>query len=193
MCTVTEAFNRHFAAMEQTANSQLLQKREQLVAQMARVEYRLDEVSTTYNLINRDIQVEYQAVHGRLEQAFNKKKALLQYQLDLVFEDTRKVDEILSVLKNYRQPYNLQSFGHMGGGGGELLQGGDPLMLQFLLDYRRLNVALEHSLTKTINTAIDVTVIDFPRELALRRARDEKIHKLQEMLDAKDELIWDPV
>ena len=193
VCTVTEAFNRHFAAMEQTANSQLLQKREQLVAQMARVEYRLDEVSTTYNLINRDIQVEYQAVHGRLEQAFNKKKALLQYQLDLVFEDTRKVDEILSVLKNYRQPYNLQSFGHMGGGGGELLQGGDPLMLQFLLDYRRLNVALEHSLTKTINTAIDVTVTDFPRELALRRARDEKIHKLQEMLDAKDELIWDLV
>ncbi len=63
-------------------------------------------------------------------------------------------------------------------------------MLQFLLDYRRLNAAVEHCVTKPIKQSIDITSTDLPRELALRRAKDEKWAKMQEMLEAKDELIW---
>ena len=66
-------------------------------------------------------------------------------------------------------------------------------MLQFLLDYRRLNAAVEHCVTKPIKTNIDVTSKDLPRELAIKRANDEKYAKMKEMLDAKDEVIWELV
>lgn len=84
VCTLNEAFNSRFNSLKEAVKSQLLPKREQLTSQMVRLDYRLDEVNTAYNVINRDIQMEYQAVHGRLEHAYKKKVALLHHELDAI-------------------------------------------------------------------------------------------------------------
>ena len=59
VCTLNEAFSSRFNSLKEAVRSQLLPKREQLTSQMVRLDYRLDEVNTAYNVINRDIQMEY--------------------------------------------------------------------------------------------------------------------------------------
>ena len=69
VCTLVEAFNQRYSQFNYNIRSSLLPKREQLMAQMVRIEYRLEQVNTASSIIERDIKMEFSNVLSRLKHA----------------------------------------------------------------------------------------------------------------------------
>ena len=55
----------------------LIPKRQQLIAQITRLDYRLEEIKTVKNIVEKDIKNEYGAVIERLRSAAGVKSAVL--------------------------------------------------------------------------------------------------------------------
>ncbi len=51
----------------QSINSGMLQKKDQLLAQVHRVEYRIEEIRYIKSIIERDVRSEYSAMLSRLQ------------------------------------------------------------------------------------------------------------------------------
>ena len=84
---IEEAFRYRLAAVYNTLNSHLFSKREQLLAQVNRVEFRLDEVKRVKLFIERDMKSEFSAMNERLNSASGTKVAILQHDISALQGD----------------------------------------------------------------------------------------------------------
>lgn len=76
----------------------LIPKRTQLIAQITRIDYRIEEIKTVKGIIDRDIKNEYGGVIERLNSAEGVKLAILQHDISEVQKDVNRIDEILQHL-----------------------------------------------------------------------------------------------
>ena len=166
--------------VNRTIHGSVVPKRAQLIAQIVRLDHRIDEVKTVKNVIEKDIRNEYGAIMERLRSAEGVKQAVLQHDIAEVQKDITRIDEILMTME-------------------EIATGGQPMGQQqqvapditaFLHRYRQLSDNIEYAVTKQFKVEIDVFPNDLPRELAERRVLLEHYEEQRKLLRFKDDVIW---
>lgn len=75
-------------------NGNLIEKKEQLLAQVHRVEYRIEEIKYVKTVIERDIRAEYNGMLERLRYADGVKVAVLQHEIHELQKDLEKINEL---------------------------------------------------------------------------------------------------
>jgi hypothetical protein len=81
IASTTDSFRARFDIINKAIHRTLLPKRQQLLAQITRLDYRLDEIKTVKGIIEKDVRNEYGAIMERLRSAEGVKLAVLQYDI----------------------------------------------------------------------------------------------------------------
>ncbi len=84
------------AKLSQIINSSLLMKRDNLVAQIHRVDYRMEEIKFVRTVIERDARAEYGGIIARLKSAEGMKLAILQHEMAELQKDIDRINDIIS-------------------------------------------------------------------------------------------------
>ena len=177
-----EAFRSRFDLINRAIHSSIVPKRAQLIAQIVRLDHRIDEVKTLKGVIEKDIRNEYGAVMERLRSADGVKMAVLQHDIAEVQKDITRIDEVLMTMEDIAEggPPGMQ----------QTMGGGAPDLVGFLHKYRQINENIEYASTKQFKVEIDVYPNDLPRELAERRVLLEHYEEQRKLLKFKDDVIW---
>ena len=178
-----EAFRARFDLVNRSIHASIVPKRAQLIAQIVRLDHRIDEIKTLKNVIEKDIRNEYGAIMERLRSAEGVKMAVLQHDIAEVQKDITRIDEILMTMEDIAAggAPNQPAF---------MTQGACPDIVGFLHKYRQINENIEYAVTKQFKVEIDVLPNDLPRELAERRTLLEHYEEQRRLLKFKDDVIW---
>lgn len=172
VATLQEAFNARCNYLREGTYAMLLEKRDKLLAQLDKLDYRIAEIKSVAGIIERDIKTEYFGMLERLSSAEGMKYAVLQHDMAEVQKDVERIDTIFDSLDEYLQ--------------GEAR--GD--YVGFLIKFRELHEYIEYAVTKQFKVKVDVPINDLPRELTERRKTLEHAEKVENLLKFKDEIIW---
>jgi palmitoyltransferase len=140
--SIEEAYRYRLAAVYNALNTQLFSKKEQLQAQLHRVDFRLDELKRHKLAIERDMKSEFSAMNERLNSVCGAKQAILQHDISEFSTDSERIANLV-----------------------DTVEGGAQDMVGFLLKVPALKNTLEVALAKPFRTDIDVSPNDLPREL----------------------------
>lgn len=69
-------------------------KKDQILAQIHRLEYRIEEIKYVKGIIERDIRAEFSAMLEKLNRAEGMKTTLLQHEIAELQKDLEKINEI---------------------------------------------------------------------------------------------------
>jgi hypothetical protein len=75
--SMEEAFRSRFDLINRSIHQSVVPKRAQLIAQIVRLDHRIDEVKTVKSVIEKDIRNEYGAIMERLRSSEGVKMAVL--------------------------------------------------------------------------------------------------------------------
>jgi len=175
VATCQEAFNSRYNYLSSGTYKTLLEKRDKLLAQLDKIDYRIGEIKSVAGIIERDIKTEYAGMLERLKSAEGVKYAVLQHDMAEIQKDIERIDSIFDSLDEYLQ--------------GDLR--GD--YIGFLIKFRELHEYIEYSITKPFKVKIDIVPNDLPRELTEKRKLLEKAEQAENLLKLKDEIIWNLV
>ena len=188
----------------------LIPKRTQLIAQITRIDYRIEEIKTVKGIIDRDIKNEYGGVIERLGSAEGVKLAVLQHDVAEIQKDVNRIDEILQNLDelNNQAPAMVPGMAPIiaptmapGMAPGtfpspKLSEPAQPPAFApsinhvgFLTQYKKLQEDVDYCITKQFKVDISVIPNDLPRELAERRVKLQDYEKQKEILKQKNEVI----
>jgi len=78
---IDEAFRYRFKNINKSIVDMIVPKREQLIAQILRLDHRLQEIKQVKQTIERDIRDEYAGIIERLKSAEGVKNAVLQHDI----------------------------------------------------------------------------------------------------------------
>jgi palmitoyltransferase len=196
--SIPDAFNARYDIIVNAIKNTLIPKRTQLIAQITRVDYRLEEIKTVKGIIYRDIKNEYGGVVERLNSAEGVKLAILQYDIAELQKDVNKIDGILQHLDELNgvggapQPAQATSPAPTPAGAtASLVQpvGQSVNQVGFLLNFKRLQEDIDELITKQFKTDIPVIPNDLPRELAEKRVKLEEYEKQKVLLKEKNDVI----
>lgn len=95
-----EAFRVRFDLVNRAIHASIVPKRAQLIAQIVRLDHRIDEVKTLKGVIEKDIRNEYGSIMERLRSAEGVKMAVLQHDIAEVQKDITRIDEILMTMED---------------------------------------------------------------------------------------------
>ena len=172
VATLQEAFNARYNYLGSGNYKTLLEKRDKLLAQLDKVDYRIGEIRSVSSIIERDIKTEYAGMLEKLKSAEGVKQAILQHDMAEIQKDIERIDSIFDAIDEYLQ--------------GDLR--GD--YVGFLIKFREMHEYIEYAITKPFKAKIDVVPNDLPRELTERRKMLEKAEQCESLLKLKDEIIW---
>lgn len=186
--SIPDAFNARYDIIVSAVKNTLIPKRTQLIAQITRIDYRLEEIKTVKGIIYRDIKNEYGGVIERLNSAEGVKLAILQYDIAELQKDVNRIDGILQHLDDLNganQPAApLPPSGNLVQ---PISQG--PDQARFLIEYKKLQEDIDDLITKQFKVDIPVIPNDLPRELAERRVKAEEYEKQKVLLKEKNDVI----
>eukprot|EP01022_Parablepharisma_sp_SALTPOND_P032963 TRINITY_DN87965_c1_g1_i1.p1 TRINITY_DN87965_c1_g1~~TRINITY_DN87965_c1_g1_i1.p1 ORF type:complete len:901 (+),score=98.93 TRINITY_DN87965_c1_g1_i1:1663-4365(+) len=172
VATLQEAFAARYNYLSGGTYKTLLEKRDKLLAQLDKIDYRIAEIKSVAGIIERDIKTEYAGMLERLKSAEGVKYAVLQHDMAGIQKDIERIDTIFDSLDEYLQ--------------GELR--GD--YVGFLIKFRELHEYIEYAITKPFKVKIEVVPNDLPRELTEKRKTLERAEQSESLLKFKDEIIW---
>ena len=147
----------------------LLPKRDQLIAQIHRIDYRTEEIHSVKTIIERDIRTEFAEILERLRAAEGSKLAILQHDIAIL---QKEIDKINDIVKSVNE-----------------LTAKEAEPIEFLNRYQHLTDTIEFTLAMTFKTTIDVVADDLPMELFEIREKIEKMKGVQQVLSLKDQVI----
>ena len=126
--------------LSHSINTGLIPKKDQLLAQIHRIEYRLEEIKYVKSIIERDIRAEFSAMLEKLNRAEGMKITLLQHEIAEIQKDFEKINEI------------GEDFMELTGERADLIN--------FLLQSRRMYEHIESHLTKPIKSRENLLCFD---------------------------------
>ena len=185
--SIADAFNARYDIIVNAIKNTLIPKRTQLIAQITRVDYRIEEIKTVKGIIQRDVKNEYGGVMERLNSAEGVKLAILQYDIAEIQKDVNRIDGILQhldELNGVAPPQPLPTAVSLVQPVGQGLD-----MVGFLLQFRKLQEDIDDLITKQFKVDIPVIPNDLPRELAEKRVKLEEYEKQKSLLKQKNEII----
>ncbi len=108
-------------------------KKDQLLAQIHRIEYRIEEIKYVKGIIERDVRAEFSTMLEKLQRSEGMKTTLLQHEIAEIQKDLEKINEI------------GEDFMELTGERADLVN--------FLLQSRRLYENIEFLLTKPLKSS----------------------------------------
>eukprot|EP01017_Pseudomicrothorax_dubius_P044409 TRINITY_DN7500_c0_g1_i14.p1 TRINITY_DN7500_c0_g1~~TRINITY_DN7500_c0_g1_i14.p1 ORF type:complete len:453 (+),score=81.14 TRINITY_DN7500_c0_g1_i14:44-1402(+) len=165
------AYKPRLTKISQLIWSALLPKRDQLIAQIHRIDYRNEEIKYVKTIIERDARAEYGGIIERLRYAEGVKLAILNHEIGELQKDIERISEIIN------------NFNELASG-----QVVDPA--NFMARFQIINENLEYMIAKPFKVTIDVVPHDLPRELTEIRHHLQRYRASQALLDFKDEVIY---
>lgn len=148
----------------------LIQKRDQLVAQLHRLDYRMEEIKAVRSTIEQDTRLMFGGMLERLESSSGHKTSILQHEMSGIQQE---IDNINMLIQQF---VGLTS------------EGVTPL--EFMLKAAVMRQNMEIILNKPFKTEIEVYPFDLPRELLQIRKEIEENNQLEMLLKMKDNVIW---
>lgn len=192
--SIPDAFNARYDIIVNAVKNTLIPKRTQLIAQITRVDYRLEEIKTVKGIIYRDIKNEYGGVVERLNSAEGVKLAILQYDIAELQKDVNRIDGILQHLDELNgvgAATQAPAPTPNSTGTASLVQpvGQSINQVGFLMNFSKLQEDIDELITKQFKTDIPVIPNDLPRELAEKRVKLEEYEKQKVLLKEKNDVI----
>jgi len=170
--TAQEAFTSRYKYLSSGTYQILIEKRNQLLAQLSKIDARIAEIKSISEVIGREIKTEYFETLERLNSSEGTKYAILHHEMAEIQKDIKRIDSILDLLDTYLQ--------------GDLRED----YLGFLMKFKDVHEHIEHVITKQFKVKIDVVPNDLPRDLTERRKIIENAGQAESLLRLKDEIIW---
>lgn len=133
--------------LSHSINSGLLPKKDQILAQIHRLEYRIEEIKYVKGIIERDIRAEFSAMLEKLNRAEGMKTTLLQHEIAELQKDLEKINEIGEDFMEWT--------------------GEKADFIHFLLQSRRMYESIEFLLTKPLKSTIFFIFSNFFRNSSL--------------------------
>ena len=97
--------------LSQSLNTTLMQKKDQLLAQIHRIEYRIEEIKYVKTVIERDVRAEYNGILERLKSAESLKTTVLQHEIAELQKDLEKINDLtcnyVEYTSNQADPVNF--------------------------------------------------------------------------------------
>ena len=147
----------------------LLKKKNQVLAQVEKLNFKIHEIHFAKNHIEKDITAEFQAMLDRLRQAENNKVALLVEDSDELQQEILRIEDMLRNLDELTTvPMDPQ---------------------EFLIRTRQVDQWIEYTLAKPLKPLPDINPYDLPQELKIVRDKLNQVASYQELLDFKDQVI----
>lgn len=169
--TLGDAYKSRVVMIHQLITSSLLTKRDQLIAQLYRIDHRIEEIRQVKTIIERDIKTEFAGLLERLRVAEGVKLTVLNHEIALLQKDIEQINDIVRIVNE--------------------LTGDNAEPLEFLLKCEKLNDMIEFTLTKPFNTKITVDAKDLPKELIDKRDKIDKINVVQTVVRMKDDVVYE--
>jgi len=163
------AFRTQSQAFNVILHMNLLPKRDQLRAQIYRLDYRVGEIKYVKTCIERDIRTEYEGMLETLTSMQGTKDVILRHDVESLRRDIEKIDEIIEIFSTHTKDSS------------------DPL--PFLSKYTYLKDLVQYTLGKDFKRNIDIVATDFPNELPKRKATLEKYKAFEQVSGFKDKVV----
>lgn len=194
LSSIPDAFNSRYDIIANAVKNTLIPKRTQLIAQITRVDYRIEEIKTVKGIIYRDIKNEYGGIVERLNSAEGVKLAILQYDISELQKDVNRIDNILQTLDEMNgvgaPPTPVAGQTPPPVPGQEVQpSGGGINQVAFLMKYKDLQLEIDELITKQFKVDIPVIPNDLPRELAEKRVQRDEYEKQKVLLKEKNDVI----
>ncbi|CAD8199098.1 unnamed protein product [Paramecium octaurelia] len=167
--SLQEAFKMRVEHIKQEILHNILPKRDEIFAQINRIEYRIQEIKYVKNIIERDCRAEMNGIEDRLNQAEQMKQTILQHQISVIQSDLDEMNDLAIQFFNLTKKNDY---------------------LEFLFDSQSLLDRIEFLIAKPYNKGIDEIPDDLPRELTDLRLLLGKMEGQQQMLEVLNEIIW---
>lgn len=189
--SIPDAFNARYDIIVNAVKNTLIPKRTQLIAQITRIDYRVEEIKTVKGIIYRDIKNEYGGIVERLSSAEGVKLAILQYDIAELQKDVNKIDGILQHLDELNGVNPPQTTPPAPTPGQNLVQPVEQGINQvgFLIKFKDIQEDIDGLITKQFKVDIEVIPNDLPRELAEKRVQLEEYNKQKVLLKDKNDTI----
>lgn len=191
--SIPDAFNARYDIIVNSVKNTLIPKRTQLIAQITRVDYRIEEIKTVKGIIYRDIKNEYGGIVERLNSAEGVKLAILQYDIAELQKDVNRIDGILQHLDelNGVSPPQVALTPPAPAPGQNLATpvGGGINQVGFLMKFKNFQEDIDELITKQFKVDIPVIPNDLPRELAEKRVKNDEYNKQKTLLKEKNDVI----
>lgn len=162
------AFTPRAEALKRVVETRLIPKRQELIAQMQRIDNRIEKIKYVKNMIEKDIKAEFAATLDKLRMAEGAKTAILLHSISDYQKEVDKIDDLTALVLQLTKE-NI-----------------DPTDL--LIRMRQVADEIELTSARPIKKEIDVTP-DLPMDLEVQRENLEKMKIAQEIIDFKDNVI----
>ena len=167
---IQEAYNSRFSTLNHIIRAGLINKRDQLLSQIYRIDYRMEEIKFVKTIIERDIRTEFAGMLEGLKSSEGKKLAVLQHDMAELQRDLDKINDIVNTVKDLTGDY-ADNVG-------------------FLMRARTLHDNVEFCIAKPFKTNIEITPHDLPRDLTKQRDAIGKFQAAECIIDFKDQVIF---
>lgn len=147
-----------------------MQKRDQLLAQIYRLDYRMQEIKSVRTTIEQDSRLVFGGMLERLTSSEGHKTSVLQHEMAGIQQEIDSINEIIAEFTKLTN------------------EGVTPL--QFMVKCATMKQNIEYLLSKPFKTEIEVYPYDLPRELFGIRKELEETKQLENVLAMKDEIIF---
>lgn len=182
---LVDSFRKKFNVMKMIIKSSLKKRYELYLDQLQFLDFNIEEIKSNKNILDKNIQQEYLTMIDRLKAQEGKKLAILNYESSLIQKEINKIHDIC----NFVHDNNMQN---------------SPDMLEFLIKFKKSKDLIEAMLAKPIKSKkiliikiyliiiddIDINTNEFINELEEKRTKLIKYDKSNEILQMKDDIIW---
>lgn len=92
--SISDSYRIRVARLSDLLNNNIMEKKEQMLAQVHRIEYRVEEIRYVKTIIERDVRAEYNGMLERLRYSEGVKVAVLQHEIQELQRDLERINEI---------------------------------------------------------------------------------------------------
>lgn len=167
--TLNQAYSSISHQLSSLIKDELLKKKELLIAQIYRIEHRVEEIKIIKKKIQMDVREEYSQILENLKYNKSEKIAILDKEVSDLQENLDTLNDIginfIEITSNNADP------------------------LYFMLNSRKIYENLQYLISKPFKNIIDIYPNDLPRDLTEKRIELEKNQAFKEIINFKDNLI----
>lgn len=91
---ITDAYRSRVFYLSEAIRTNLVDKRDKIIAQLHRLEYRVEEIRFVKNIIERDIRSEYGGYLERLKSSEGTKLTVLSHEMSVLQRDVDSINEL---------------------------------------------------------------------------------------------------
>lgn len=167
---VMDAFKNKYNTINNIIQNGLMRKYEALTHNISIIDAKINEVDEVAIGIEREINMNYNAMLSHLKSEKGKRIAVLNFESANIQKELVKIDEIINNVKDANEEND---------------------MIGFLLRYSQINETIENLMSKPVELTIDKDISKLPSEYQLQKSKIDNYAKMEKLIKIKDDIIWE--